>query len=106
MTCNFYLWSGSGYCLDGPFSVSDELLKKDDLQFALELLSAYLIENKETAYYLTEEEYSALCDKCGYNPDEHDGDDLEGWCYVDGTMEGAKYPIYIRTENLRFEFVS
>lgn len=105
MNCNFMLWTGSGYCLDGPFSVSSELLEKDNLEYAFELLAAKLIKEGQTAYYLTCEEYETLCKQVGYDYTA-EPDDLEGWLYVDGTTEGAPYPIYIGIENLRAEFVN
>lgn len=103
MKCDFYLWSGAGYSLDGPFSVSSDILKKNDTETAIELLATKLIEEKQHRFYLTQEQYEKMCERCGYNPD--DGD-MEGWIYVDGTMEGAPYPIYLRIENARIEFVA
>lgn len=104
MKCNFMLWPGAGYVLDGPFTVESELLTDDNLELAVELLAAYLIDNNLTDYYLTDEQYIEVCRDCDYNPEDYDGDDLEGYLYVDGTMEGAKFPIYLGTENMRFEF--
>lgn len=105
MKCNFLLWPGEGYCLAGPFTVESELLHHDDLEHACELLAAKLIENNETDYYLTEEEYCNFCEEIGHNLEEIQ-DDLEGWLYVDGTMEGAPFPVYLRTENMRCEFAA
>lgn len=105
MKCKFMLWPGSGYCLNGPFVVESELLNENNLELAFELLAAYLIENGLKSYYLTDSEYYDLAKNLGLNPEEM-MDDLEGWLYVDGTMEGAKYPIYICTENLRCEFAA
>lgn len=102
MTCQFMMWPGSGYCLDGPFSVSSELLTKDNLEYAVELLAAYLLERGPRNYYMTVTEYDEWCKECGWDSD----DDMEGWLYVDGTMEGASEPIYIRTENLKYQFVA
>ena len=98
------LWPGSGYCLCGPFSVSSDLLEKDNLEYAVELLAARLIQDGDTAFYLTVEEYDNLCKECGYNSE--DGDDMEGYLYVDGTMEGAPYPVYLCTENLSYQFTN
>lgn len=97
------LWPGSGYCLDGPFPVSSDLLQRDNLEYAVELLAAYLTANNLTDYYMTPDEYESFCASIGYDTD---CDDLEGWLYVDGTMEGAKFPIYLNIENMRAEFVS
>lgn len=52
--------------------------------------------------YFTAEQYDQLCKDFQYDPDEHFGDDMEGFLYVDGTMEGA-FPVYLRTENMRIE---
>lgn len=102
----FYLWSGSGYVLDGPFTVESELLTKwNYFEYGIELLTAQLIEKELTDYYLTDEQYTELCKELEYNPDDNFGDDLEGWLYVDATMEGALYPVYLRIENLKCEFV-
>ncbi len=102
MTCQFMMWPGSGYCLDGPFSVSSELLTKDNLEYAVELLAAYLLERGLRNYYMTITEYDEWCKECGWDSE----DDMDGWLYVDGTMEGASEPIYIRTENLKYQFVN
>lgn len=102
MTCQFMMWPGSGYCLDGPFSVSSDLLTKDNLEYAVELLAAYLLERGLRDYYMTITEYDEWCKECGWESE----DDMDGWLYVDGTMEGASEPIYLRIENLKFEFVN
>lgn len=102
MTCQFMMWPGSGYCLDGPFLVCDELLGKDNLEYAVELLAAKLTSENLHDYYMTVTEYEEWAKECGWDSE----DDMEGWLYVDGTMEGATEPIYLRIENLKFEFVN
>lgn len=88
------LWCGSGYQLSGPFEVT--AFSEDH---ALEVLSARLISEGLTGLYETDEEHEKTREFLGITEDE----ELEGnygWCYVDGTMEGAPYPIWIRTENM------
>lgn len=91
----FYLWEGSGYVLDGPFVVNDT-----DFESALDELVAGLIKDGLSEYYLTEAEYDELCDRVGYDR-ENEVDDLEGYIYIDATMCGAPYPVYLNTENMK-----
>ena len=99
MKHSFYLWPGSGYCLDGPFTF--DAADTDLNESHLEKLVAMLFEEGCICNYcLTVEEYDDFCRACGSEPSEMD-DDLEGWFYVDATMEGAPYPVYLRTENLK-----
>ncbi len=96
---NIWLWPGAGYCLDGPWEIKDASCE----EHAIELLVTDLIAKESWGYLLKEDEYEKTCRELGYNPDEHDGDDLEGWLYVDATMEGAPYPVYLRIENMRID---
>ena len=90
-----YLWCGCGYELSGPFGVT--AFSEDH---ALEVLSAKLISEGLKGFYETEEEHEKTREFLGITEDEElDGD--YGWYYVDGTMEGAPYPIWIRSENMK-----
>lgn len=93
-----YLWCGSGYLLSGPFGAFATCEEQ-----AIEIVTKELIELGLTELYFTAEQYDRLCKDFQYDPGEHFGDDMEGFLYVDGTMEGAKFPVYLRTENMRIE---
>lgn len=99
---NVWLWPGAGYCLDGPFVAEDATCE----EHALEKVVCELIAKGYCGYFLTNEQYEQLCKDCDYNPDEHFGDDMEGWSYIDATMEGAPYPVYLRIENARIELAN
>ena len=90
-----YLWCGSGYVLSGPFKV-----KAFSEEHSLEVLSEQLIREGLTGLYETEEEHQKTREYFGITEEEEEEGDY-GWLYVDGTMEGAKYPIWIRTENMQ-----
>ncbi|MBP5457288.1 MAG: hypothetical protein J6Y37_12380 [Paludibacteraceae bacterium] len=88
------LWSGAGYC------VSEFEVTAFSEDHALEVLSERLIREGLTGLYETDEEHEKTREWLGITEDE----ELEGnygWCYVDGTMEGAPYPIWVRTENMK-----
>lgn len=103
-THEFYLWPGSGYCLDGPWAIESD--RKDYCEQEIEQLVAKLFElGLEKYYTLTDEEYDKLCRDCNYDREEME-DDLEGWRYIDATMEGAPYPVYLRTENFKHRLAS
>ena len=86
------IWSGEGYTLS-PFEI-----EADDEDQALERLSQKLIEEKLTELFQTAQEHKDL-----YEWLEIDEDEDESHIYVDGTSEGADYPIWINSENLTIE---
>lgn len=101
-----YLWPGAGYGLD-KFRVS-----ADSAETSLEVLSKYLIDKGLKCYYKTDEEHHKDCfenwkfDNKDKSDDEYDdecesNDDM--YIYIDGTMCGAKYPIWILCENMKIE---
>lgn len=85
-----YLWSGCGYVLT-PFEV--EGFNEED---ALENLVSELIKTEQTAFY---EECETIEEMAA--EDGRDAMELEGWLYVDATMNGAPRPVFIRTENMK-----
>lgn len=87
----FYLWCGAGYTLDGPFEVV-----ADSTEQAIERLVAMLIKNGWCGYYQTEEEYAKFAEWAGVDSSE----EIEGWLYVDASMEGAPYPVYLNVMNM------
>ena len=76
-------WPGAGYF------VHPETVKADSEEEALEIYCRLIIDDGRKDLYLTPEEV----------PEEYEESGL--YLYVDGTMSGAKYPVYLRTENLR-----
>lgn len=94
---NVMLWSGRGYILD-VFNAEAE----NEYQ-ALDIVVTELINKGLTAYYLTEEEYNELFkDEINNNP-EFESDQ---YCYIDATIEGAEYPVYLLVENMRIELAA
>ena len=88
------LWPGIGYTLTSFY------VNAEDEEQAFERLAAKLIDGKENAYFLDTEEYrKQFADELAKDPGYID----ERYTYVDGTMEGAKYAIYIFTENAIIE---
>lgn len=95
-TFNVYLWCGCGYCLDCfPVCASSE-------GEALDKVVAEVISAGYTDYYMSEAEMEqSISDGDVYAfPDFNE---VEGWTYIDATMEGAPYPVWLRTENLKIE---
>ena len=88
------LWPGRGYYRDVFY------VKADSEESALEALSAYLIKEGLTSYYYTEDEYADYLSEAGISEEED-----TSYIYIDGTMEGAPYPIYLLSENLSIEKV-
>ena len=76
-------WPGAGYF------VHPETVRADSDEEALEIYSRIIIDKGRKDLYLTPEEV----------PEEYEESGL--YLYVDGTMNGAAYPVYLRTENLR-----
>lgn len=93
---NFYVWPGSGYCLD-TFNASGSCLED-----ALENLVCDLITHGETSYFVTCEEMDRLRAEWGVDEDQ----DPEGYLYIDATMNGAPYPVYLHIENMKFDRLS
>ena len=76
-------WPGTGYF------VHPETIKADSEEEALEIYCRLIIDDGRKDLYLTPEEVT--------EEDEESGE----YIYVDGTMSRAKYPVYLRAENLR-----
>lgn len=76
-------WPGAGYF------VYPETIKADSAEEALEIYCRIIIDEGLFSLYLLPSEVT--------EEDEESGE----YIYVDGTMSGAKYPVYLRTENLR-----
>lgn len=88
------LWPGRGYYRDVFY------VRADSEESALEALSTYLIKEGLTSYYYTEDEYANYLSRAGISEEED-----TSFIYIDGTMEGAPYPIYLFSENMRIEEV-
>ena len=93
---NFHLWSGCGYCLDTV--VASGYCFED----ALDNLVCGLISQNKAAYFLTCEDMDRLRLECGLNDDQ----DPEGYIYIDATMNGAPYPVYLLVENMQYNRLS
>lgn len=76
-------WPGSGYF------VHPETVRAESEEEALEIYSRIITEEGFFSLYRMPEELT--------EEDKESGEYL----YVDGTMSGARYPIYLRSENLR-----
>lgn len=76
-------WPGSGYFR------YPETVTADSEEEALEIYCRIIIEKGRKGLYLTPEEVT--------EEDEESGE----YIYVDGTMSGAAYPVYLRAENLQ-----
>ena len=81
-------WPGAGYF------VHPETVKAESEEEALEIYSRIITDEGRKDLYLTPEEV----------PEEDEESGL--YIYVDGTMSGARYPIYLRSENLRIIEIS
>lgn len=75
-------WPGSGYFLH-PEQVTAESAEE-----ALEIYTSIIISEGRKDLYLLPEE---VCED----------DEDSNYIYVDGTMSGAAYPVYLRCENLK-----
>lgn len=90
------IWPGSGYTVT-PFAVT-----ADDETQALEKVASQLIKEGKHEYFITDDEYIRMfADELAKDP-EFSSDQ---YIYIDGTTEGAEYPIYINAENLKIEKV-
>lgn len=91
-----YLWSGRNYDLT-PFDV--DAYDADD---ALDRVAAYVVNNNMRSFFKDEREMAAMFKRLGRrHEDEQDFAEEIGYTYIDATMVGAKYPIYLRTENMK-----
>lgn len=86
------LWPGSGY---GFLTYN---VKADSEEEALDKAVAKAIENGDGTV-ITEEDFQTMIDE-GDVEDLGDGE-YEGYMYIDATMEGAPYPVWIRSDNLK-----
>ena len=86
------LWPGYGYGLYA------QRVTADSDEQALELACSSIIKNNFKELYLTQDEVDELAESYGQTTDDYA--DEAALCYVDGTMEGAPFPIYVRFENL------
>lgn len=91
---NVMLWPGAGYCL------SEFKCEASHEEEAIEVVVEQLIRKDLTKYYLTMEEYDELFqDELTADPDFQS----DQYLYVDATMEGAPYPVYLLSENIHIE---
>lgn len=100
-TYNVYLWSGIGYCLT-PFK---NIEAYSELH-AVEIVTAQLIKDNDIAFYLTLDEMEEARSEGYVFELDPENDEIEGWCYIDATMEGANAPVWLRTENMRIELAA
>lgn len=89
------LWPGSGYALSAFY------VRADSSEEALDVLSRLLIKKGLSSFYLTEEEYQQYLADAKISEEED-----TAYIYVDGTMEGADYPIHLLSENMRISKIS
>lgn len=75
-------WPGAGYF------VHPETVTADSVEEALEIYCRIIIDDGRKDLYLSPEGVA--------EEDEESGE----YIYVDGTMSGAAYPVYLRSENL------
>lgn len=88
-----YLWCGCGYVLDCFATVAD------CEEAALYNVVAELVNNNKSDYFCeTDDEYITEF--------LNEYDELEGYMYIDATLEGANRPVYLRTENMKIEKVA
>lgn len=82
-----FVWCGSGYFLS-RYDVNATCE-----EHALEIATVQIINEGAKGLYFTEDEATEICD-CDPFEDE-------SLIYVDATMDGAPYPVYLRSENLK-----
>lgn len=98
MITNLYLWSGMGYALTA-FAVPEPC---ESLEYAIEQVTVQIVNNNQTDYF--EEVDSDYINELYDEPwNDRENGDLEGWLYVDATMEGADRPVYLHIENLKYD---
>lgn len=88
------LWPGSGYLLT-QFHVAASCLEE-----ALEKITAELIGRGWTEFFMTEEQYCHYLKQTGQDPEENELGD-EYYQYIDATMEGAPFPVYLMVANMK-----
>ena len=81
-------WPGAGYF------VHPETVTAKSEEEALEIYSRIITEKGLSGLYLLPSELTEEDEESGL------------YIYVDGTMSGARYPIYLRSENLRIIEIS
>lgn len=92
------LWPGYGYGLYA------QRVTADSDEQALEIACANIIKNKYRSFYLTTEEVDELAESDGQTADEYAEE--AALCYVDGTMEGAPFPVYVALKTSGFVLFS
>lgn len=88
------LWPGSGYLLTQFHAVAS------CLEEALDRITVELIDKGLTDYYLTESQYGNYLKLTGQDPEENGLRD-EYYLYIDATMEGAPFPVYLMVANMK-----
>lgn len=88
------LWPGSGYLLT-QFHVAASCLEE-----ALDKIVTELIGGGLTDFYLTESQYRDYLEQTGQDPEENELGD-EYYRYIDATMEGAPFPVYLMVANMK-----
>ena len=90
---NVYLWCGCGYVLD-LFNTVAECAED-----AIERITAQLVNDNKKAFFATQEEVDEWAnEECC---EDWEAAEKYGYMYVDATMFGAKYPVYLRIENAK-----
>ncbi len=103
------VWCGAGYALN-----QFEVYGNDDIEKILEKVVAYAEDNCSEILLDPDEVYESISmdfeeefnEYIKENPNENEDTfiaDYFEYMYIDGTMEGASQPYYIRTENLRIK---
>lgn len=95
MNYNIGLWPGFGYTLD-VFEILDAFSEIDAID---ELVSKMTNTGKgERLYWYKVQEFEdVVYPELGRG----DVDEVEGWMYIDATMSGARFPVYLRVENMK-----
>lgn len=92
------LWDGCGYVLD-TFKVAAYSAEE-----ALEKVTRRIINDGQRGLYLTTEEIEVYAQDEGIKPEEYA--QMYNLAYIDGTMSGAAFPVYVRGENLTIQKIA
>lgn len=92
------LWRGCGYVLD-TFKVAAY-----DEEEALEKVTRRIINDGQRGLYFTTGEIAAEARLEGLELEEYE--QMFDLVYIDGTMSGAAFPVYVRGENLTIQKIA
>lgn len=94
---NVYLWRGYGYNLH---KFQTDAANEEE---AFEFVTKEVTEKRLTDFFLTEEEFERDFEKeLSDNPEYQS----EKYSYIDATMIGAEYPVYLLVENSKIELAA